>query len=159
MTRTTDIVKPYRVQLVHDDSDRLVGINIKAVEGSELDHDTAREATRMLLDRLKRDQFRERNQRVRDVQSSFLDPLSAAYSEGGGRMTEKYLARLAVAYEELSAGGASVLVTLAAELDKPVPTIRSHIKKAEELGYLTKTTQGSREGRQATPLARKLLDT
>ena len=41
MTRTTDIVKPYRVQLVHDDSDRRVGINIKAVEGSELDHDTA----------------------------------------------------------------------------------------------------------------------
>ncbi|MBL3747847.1 hypothetical protein IQ261_26685 [Mycobacteroides abscessus subsp. massiliense] len=46
--RTTDIVKPYRVQLVHDEDNRLVEINIKAADGNELDHDTVKEATRSL---------------------------------------------------------------------------------------------------------------
>jgi hypothetical protein len=158
MMRTTDIVKPYRVQLVHDEQDRLVGINIKASEGNELDHDAVRDATRSLLDHLRRDHFRAANQRVRNLRGSFLEPLSASYARGLGKMTDEYLAHLAGAYEELAATGASVLVSLAAELDKPVPTIRTHIKRAEDRGFLTKTTQGSKEGRKATPLARKLID-
>jgi hypothetical protein len=170
MMRTTDIVKPYRVQLTHDESDRLIGISITAVDGNELDDDTIREATRSLLAHFKRQQFREtkdqrfrdvraRNQRVRDLQTAFLEPLTAAYARGKGKMTDEYLARLAAAYEELAATGASVLVSLSVELGKPVPTIRTHIKRAEDKGYLTKTTQGSKEGRQATPLARELLET
>lgn len=164
---TTDIVKPYLVQLVHDDSDRLIGVNIRAAEGNELDQDAIREATRSLLAHIRREQFapidreqiRKNNERSRNLRTSFLEPLSSAYARGQGRMTDEYLARLALAYEELAATRASVLVTLAAELDKPVPTIRTHIKRAEDKGFLTKTTQGSKEGREATQLARKLLET
>lgn len=152
MIRTTDIVKPYKVQLVHDDDDRLVGINIRAAEGNELDHETVREATRSLLDHLKREQISTHNSRVRSL-PAVLAPLKAAYAEGRGKMTPDYLARMAVAYEELAASGASVLVSLAAELDKPVPTIRTHIKRAEEEGYLSATTQGTKEGRKATARA------
>jgi hypothetical protein len=159
MTNTIDIVKPYRVQLVHDEDDRVTGINIRAVEGNELDLDTVRDATRSLLEHFKREHILIANQRVRRLPTSFLDPLAAAYVRGQGRMTDEYLAHLAVAYEELALTSASVLVTLAATLDKPVPTIRTHIKRAEDGGYLTKTTQGSKEGRKATPSARKLVET
>jgi hypothetical protein len=142
------------------EGDRVVEVVIKTVgDNDELDIDTIRDATRSLLDHFKRDQFRTANQRVSDLPSSVLKPLSTAYDNAHGRMTDEYLAHLAVAYEELSAVGASVLVSLAAELDKPLPTIRTHIKRAEDRGFLTKTTQGSKEGRKATQLVRKLLGT
>lgn len=152
--RTTDIVRPYRVQLVHDADDRLVEINIKAADGNELDHDTVKEATRSLTDHFRREQIQQRNQLVRDS-GDVLEKLAAAYAKG--RVTDVYLARLAEAYDLLARTGASILVTLSVALDKPIPTIRTHIKRAEEKGYLTPTTQGSTEGRQSTPLARQVI--
>lgn len=154
--RTTDIVKPYRVQLVHDEDNRLVEINIKAADGNELDHDTVKEATRSLTDHFRREQIQQRNQLVRDS-GELLEKLAAAYAKGQGKVTDVYLARLAETYDRLAQTGASILITLSTALDKPIPTIRTHIKRAEEKGYLTPTTQGSTEGRQATPLARQVI--
>ncbi len=154
--RTTDIVKPYRVQLVHDEDNRLVEINIKAADGNELDHDTVKEATRSLTDHFRREQIQRRNQLVRDSGDA-LEKLAAAYAKGQGKVTDVYLARLAEVYDQLAQTGASILITLSLALDKPIPTIRTHIKRAEEKGYLTPTTQGSTEGRQSTPLARQVI--
>lgn len=154
--RTTDIVKPYRVQLVHDEDNRLVEINIKAADGNELDHDTVKEATRSLTDHFRREQIQRRNQLVRDSGDA-LEKLAAAYAKGQGKVTDVYLARLAEVYDQLAQTGASILVTLSVALDKPIPTVRTHIKRAEEKGYLTPTTQGSTEGRQSTPLARQVI--
>ncbi|WP_457149834.1 hypothetical protein [Mycobacteroides abscessus] len=154
--RTTDIVKPYRVQLVHDEDNRLVEINIKAADGNELDHDTVKEATRSLTDHFRREQIQRRNQIVRDSGDA-LEKLAAAYAKGQGKVTDVYLARLAEVYDQLAQTGASILITLSLALDKPIPTIRTHIKRAEEKGYLTPTTQGSTEGRQSTPLARQVI--
>ncbi|MGV0628578.1 hypothetical protein [Mycobacteroides chelonae] len=154
--RTTDIVKPYRVQLVHDEDNRLVEINIKAADGNELDHDTVKEATRSLTDHFRREQIQQRNQLVRDSGDA-LEKLAAAYAKGQGKVTDVYLARLAEVYDQLAQTGASILITLSLALDKPIPTIRTHIKRAEEKGYLTPTTQGSTEGRQSTPLARQVI--
>ncbi|MFT9722736.1 hypothetical protein ACM0CJ_06995 [Mycobacteroides abscessus subsp. abscessus] len=154
--RTTDIVKPYRVQLVHDEDNRLVEINIKAADGNELDHDTVKEATRSLTDHFRREQIQQRNQLVRDS-GELLEKLAAAYAKGQGKVTDVYLARLAEAYDQLAQTGASILITLSTALGKPIPTIRTHIKRAEEKGYLTPTTQGSTEGRQSTPLARQVI--
>lgn len=154
--RTTDIVKPYRVQLVHDEDNRLVEINIKAADGNELDHDTVKEATRSLTDHFRREQIQRRNQLVRDSGDA-LEKLAAAYAKGRGKVTDVYLARLAEVYDQLAQTGASILVTLSVALDKPIPTVRTHIKRAEEKGYLTPTTQGSTEGRQSTPLARQVI--
>ncbi|CPV43189.1 hypothetical protein [Mycobacteroides abscessus] len=154
--RTTDIVKPYRVQLVHDEDNRLVEINIKAADGNELDHDTVKEATRSLTDHFRREQIQQRNQLVRDSGDA-LEKLAAAYAKGQGKVTDVYLARLAEVYDQLAQTGASILVTLSVALAKPIPTIRTHIKRAEEKGYLTPTTQGSTEGRQSTPLARQVI--
>lgn len=152
--RTTEIAKPYSVQLVHDERDRLVEINIKAADGNELDHDTIKEATRSLTDHFRRQQIQQRNQLVRDS-GDVLEKLAVAYDKG--RVTDVYLARLAEAYDQLAQTGASILITLSTVLDKPIPTIRTHIKRAEEKGYLTPTTQGSTEGRRATPLARQVI--
>ncbi|WP_104182589.1 hypothetical protein [Mycobacterium avium] len=159
MREVQTISKPYAVEMVRE-GNRVVEVVIKSVgDGSELDMDTIRDATRSLLEHFRRQELSSSNKRVRDLPASVLQPLSLAYNKGRGKVTDEYLARLAVAYEELSAVGASVLVSLAAELDKPVPTIRTHIKQAESRGYLTETTQGSKDGRKATQLARELLET
>ncbi|WP_328358605.1 hypothetical protein OG976_04795 [Mycobacterium sp. NBC_00419] len=158
MERVTDIVKPFRVQLVHDADDRLIGVNIRAGDGAELDHDMVREATRSLLDHLKRDQLSAVKD-ARHERSAMLDSLAEAYQAG---VTDEYLARLAVAYEELSANGYNRATTILASAigganTLPRPTVRTHVKRARDAGFLTQTTQG-KGGGQATDQARALLE-
>lgn len=122
-----------------------MGVNIRAVDG-ELGQHAIRGAVKDLLSFI-------RTEEKKQVPVPDLGFVSEAYLEGGGRMTSGYLSSLSLAYEELAEAGASVLTSLSYALNKPIPTIRSHIKRAEIEGYLSKTTQGSRT-RTATPKAR-----
>lgn len=162
--RTTDLVKPYRVQLVHDDDDRLVGVNISAAEGGTLDHDMIREATRALLDHTRRERMgalpratRIETRVMSDRYPPSLKAAATAYKASNGRMTEGYLARLAVAYEELVSGGHNaaqhIAVALGDSEPMPLPTVRTHIKRARDDHYLSGTTRG-REGGEATAKAK-----
>lgn len=162
--RTTDLVKPYRVQLLHDQKDRLVGVNIRAAEGGELDQDMIREAMRSLSEHARRERFQSRPTiSTRISRGGIPDSVreaAAAYKAGDGRMTAEYLSRLAVAYEELVSGGHNAAHRLAIALgtDEPIPlpTIRTHIKRAREGGYLSQTTRG-KEGGEATDKAREVI--
>ncbi|GAA2556163.1 hypothetical protein GCM10010409_34490 [Mycolicibacterium diernhoferi] len=164
----TDLVKPYRVQLVHDADDRLVGVNISAAEDGELDHDMIREATRALSDHMRRERMQSLP-RVTSITTRVTrgdTPASVraaveAHRAGDGLMTPAYLSRLAVAYEELVGGGYNAAHQLAAALGKdgepmPLPTVRTHIKRARDDGYLSPTTRG-REGGEATEKARTTI--
>ncbi|MFV8233057.1 hypothetical protein [Mycolicibacterium fortuitum] len=72
-----------------------------------------------------------------------------------GTVSDEYLARLAVAYEELALQGRDVSARLAAELGRPLSTVKRHIKLARDKGFLTSAVVG-REGGEATSKARKL---
>lgn len=172
MERTTDIVKPYRVQLVHDADDRLIGVNIRATDGGEMDLQVIRDATRSLIDHLRREEMVNRNrQRVNiafpEVEihtgTDTLDRMAAAYREGHGRVTDQYLALLALAYSELIGQHLNVAETLGAALGgdgEPVPaeTVRHHIKQARADGWLTPTTRGKREGRPTEKASQVLAE-
>ena len=170
MERTTDIVKPYRVQLVHDDGNRLVGVNIRAADGGEMDLQVVRDATRSLLDHFRREEMVNRNRQRVNAQfpevaadTDTLDRMATAYREGHGRVTEEYLALLALAYSELIGQNVNVAETLGAALGgdgEPVPaeTVRHHIKQARADGWLTPTTRGKREGRPTEKAAELLAE-
>lgn len=168
MERTTDIVKPYRVQLVHDADDRLIGVNIRATDGGVMDLQVIRDATKSLLDHFRREEIVNRNREQVNltlpevsIDSDTLDRMAAAYREGHGRVTDQYLALLALAYSELIGQNLNVAETLGTALGgdgEPVPaeTVRHHIKQARADGWLTPTTRGKREGRP-TERASQLL--
>ncbi len=164
MTREVEsLVKPYAVDLVREGG-KVVELNIKAVAGGELDPDTITEALRTLLERYRREQMNVL--RMRDRQRVMLSPnliaTKDAYHAGGGRVTEEYLARLAVAYSELVDTGVNITTTLARALGNekrpmlPLPTVRTHIARARREGFLTETTQGKEEG-EPTEKARQIL--
>lgn len=73
-----------------------------------------------------------------------------------GTVSDDYLARLAVAYEELAPQGRDVSARLAVELGRPLSTVKRHIRLARDKGFLTEAVVG-REGGEATESARKLL--
>ncbi len=81
----------------------------------------------------------------------------SAYGDGGGKVTDEYLALLAVAYEELAPQRRDVSTALAGALGKPVPTVKGHIMRARNSGFLTKARAGT-EGGEATDKAHKVLD-
>ncbi|BBY74336.1 hypothetical protein MPRF_12350 [Mycolicibacterium parafortuitum] len=147
--------EPYEILRGVEDG-RLVEIAIRAVgEGAELTYDEIREATRQILDYYRRENLRTRGPVIRDVPQS-VRAMVAAYNEGHGRVTDDYLARLAIAYEELLPRGRSVSLALASALDAKLPTVKGHIMRARREGFLTEALEG-REGGEATAKSRKLV--
>jgi hypothetical protein len=80
----------------------------------------------------------------------------AEHRAADGSITDKYLAALSVAYEELAPRGRGVSIALARALDIATTTLKGHLVRAREDGYLSKAVPG-REGGEATDKARKLL--
>lgn len=154
---------PYEVELVHDDQDRIVAVNIRTVrDGAELDFDTVKDATRSLLDYFKHYrpsvEAHEAEPPLRAIPDfAEVRAMVAAYDAGHGRVTDQYLARLAVAYAELVPEGRGVSTALADALDKPLSTVKGHIMRARREGFLTDAVEG-REGGEPTAKARELLD-
>jgi hypothetical protein len=88
--------------------------------------------------------------------SKSVEKTIAAYQSGNGRVSDQYLAQLAVAYEELVPEGRDVSTKLAAALGKPLPTVKGHIMRARREGFLTEAAE-SKEGGEATDKAREVL--
>lgn len=146
------ISKPYEVQMGRQD-DRLVEITIRAVgDTGELGYDEIREATRSILDYARREHRPALGPRL---DSEAVRVMVTAYNEGHGRVTDEYLARLAVAYAELAPKGRNVSMGLAMALGKPVPTVKGHIMRARREGFLTDAIEG-REGGEPTAKALEL---
>lgn len=149
--------EPYEIEMGRQDG-RLVQITVRAVgDGGKLGYEEIREASRQILEYARREHRPSVQSRIYpELQRLSVQRLVAAYSEGHGRVTDEYLAYLAVAYEELAPEGRSVSVRLAMAMGKPLPTIKGHIMRARREGFLTEAIEG-REGGEATPKARELL--
>jgi hypothetical protein len=93
---------------------------------------------------------------IRIGASEEVAPLADAYNRGNGRVTDEYLAMLAVAYERLAPGRRDVSTTIARGLGKPLQTVKGHIMRARTSGFLTEAVEG-KEGGKATPKAHSLL--
>jgi hypothetical protein len=154
----TKLNEPYEV-VEGREAGRLVQITIRAVgENAELGYDEIREATRAILDHARREHIRSRpssSSGRRD--SEALSRMADAYNRAGGKVTDEYLAALAVAYEEAVAEGRVVVGLLSGALgNKPIPTIKGHIMRARQAGFLSATVPG-KEGGEASEEARKLV--
>ena len=146
---------PYEVEL-HREEGRLVEVVIRAVGGDgKLSYDELREATRSILDRVRRDSVPMMQIRA-GLPSKAAAKLITEYKAGEGTITDRYLSALSVAYEELAPQGRAVSVRLAAALGIPTATLKGHLVRAREDGFLTRAVPG-REGGEATDKARKIL--
>jgi hypothetical protein len=152
----TKLNEPYEV-VEGREAGRLVQVTIRAIgENAELGYDEIREATRSILDRARREHLRSRPTST-SRESEALSRMADAYHRGGGKVTDEYLAALAVAYEEAVAGGKIVVGLLSGALgNKPIPTIKGHIMRARQSGFLSATVPG-KEGGEASDEARKLV--
>lgn len=153
----TQLNKPYVIQMGEEDG-RLVQVTIRAVEGANLGYDEIREATRQLLVRTRREHVGSTNaSRRKRPESEAVLLMRDAYKRGGGRVTDEYLARLAVAYEEVVAEGRIVVAALSESLDnKAIPTLKGHIMRSRQAGFLSPAVPG-REGGEATKKAHAFL--
>lgn len=132
------IAQPYAIDVAREGG-RIVEVRIAAANGAELDYQTLREATQVLLSKIKRERG------TRTDTSSSLDQLRAVHDASGGKLTPEYLAALATAYGAVS-NEKSPGEILGRTIGKAVPTVKGHLVKARKLGYLTEVATGSQGG-------------
>jgi hypothetical protein len=140
------------------EGDRLVQITIRPTtddDDGQLTYEELTYAARQIQD-FARSEFRVPSLARTRAGSNAVQAAVDAYNAGNGSITDEYLARLAVAYEELAPQGRSVVMALTVALDSKVPTVKGHIMRARREGFLTEALEG-REGGEATPKARKLI--
>jgi hypothetical protein len=162
---------PYSIEVIRD-GDAVVEVSITAVEGQELGPAQIRAAMNAVLDHmrpagepaavfagtLQREQMRRRYRQQMEEASELpqMKALADAYEAGAGRVTDLYLAQLAVVYAELAPQHRNVSMRIATALSKPLQTIKGHLMRARKEGYLSETVEG-REGGQATKKALDIL--
>ena len=146
---------PYEIELRRDGG-RLVQVVIRAVGGDgKLSYEELREATRSILDRIRQENIAMVQRRTAPSPES-VRTMVAEHNDGNGAITERYLAALSVAYEESAPHGRAVSTRLATALGIPVATLKGHLVRARDDGFLTKAVPG-REGGEATDQARQIL--
>ncbi|BBB42644.1 hypothetical protein [Mycobacteroides abscessus] len=164
--------KPYELEEGRQDG-RLVQITIRAVgNDSELDLDTVRAATQELVGLLRQRPIRAgigdraaRNSAAIAADRGYgnpevvkaIDDMVMAYRRDGAA-DDAYLASLAFAYEKLVPYGRAVSTQLAKSLGLSPVTLKGHLVKAREDGWLSPAVTPGREGGQATEQARALLE-
>ncbi|VBA57600.1 hypothetical protein LAUMK191_04095 [Mycobacterium attenuatum] len=137
---------------------RLVQITIRPTtddEDGQLGYDELLFAARQIQE-LARREYRMPAMLRSSRGSAAVEAMVDAYNRGGGKVTDEYLARLAVAYGELAPERRDVSAALADALGKPLQTVKGHIMRARNSGFLTKAIDG-KEGGVATPEAREVL--
>jgi hypothetical protein len=142
------------IEMGYEDG-RLVQIAIRPAGNGELGYEELSYAARQILDFARREYRMPMMMRSR-ASSEAVQGMVDAYTRGQGRVTDEYLARLAVAYEELAPQGRSVSLALTNALNGKLPTIKGHIMRARREGFLTDAIEG-REGGKALPKARELI--
>jgi len=173
MKRTTEQINPvgYEVDLVRD-GEKVVEINIRAVPGAELTHLEVRGAIQAALRRVPRGrEMRGGHGRERrplfDRQADLIEELGLpthemrqlldAHDVAEGRITEVYLARLALAYEVAAREHRDVSLRIAAALNRPLQTVKGHLVRARKEGYLSPSPGEGREGGAATSKALDII--
>jgi hypothetical protein len=161
---------PYSIEVIRD-GEAVVEVSITAVEGHELGPAQIRAAMNAVIDHMRpagepvavvnaevRRQSRERYRQQMEQASELpqMKALADAYEAGAGRVTDLYLAQLAVVYAELAPQHRNVSMRIATALSKPLQTIKGHLMRARKEGYLSETVEG-REGGQATKKALDIL--
>lgn len=145
------------IQLGYD-GDRLVKVVVTTTtdeEDGQLGYDELLYAARQIQDFARRE-YRMPMRMPTRAGAASVRAMVESYSKAGGRITDDYLARLAVAYGELAPHRRDVSTALADALDKPVPTVKGHIMRARREGFLTDAEDG-KEGGKATDKARDLI--
>jgi hypothetical protein len=90
--------------------------------------------------------------RRRIEQRASLAATRDAYRAGDGRVTDEYLARRAIAYAELTGTSVNITEAIAGAFRDEnrrvlsMPTVRADIACARKQGFLSKTTQGKKDG-------------
>ena len=148
------IAKPFEVQLGRE-GDRIVQITIRAADGSELGSEEIRDAIRQILDYTRRQLKPAAQPATSEPDSEATETLVRIARADEGRVTDQYLAALAIAYGELAPRGRNVSVRLAALVDKNLQTVKGHLVRARQEGFLTP----SREGREGGKPTEKALQT
>jgi len=174
MTRTTEQINPvpYEIDLVRD-GEKVVEINIRAVPGAELTHMEVRGAMQAALRRVPRGRelrggpHAHGRRRLFDRQAALIEELDLplhemrqlldAYDVAEGRITEVYLARLALAYEVAARDHRDVSLRIAAALNRPLQTVKGHLVRARKEGFLSPSTVEGREGGEATSKAKDII--
>ncbi len=138
---------------------RLVQITIRPTsddEDGQLGYDELMYAARE-IQMFARTEYRVPTPQRSSRGSATVEAMVDAYNRGGGKVTDEYLARLAVAYEELAPQRRDVSTALAVALGKPVPTVKGHIMRArKEKRFLSEAVDG-KEGGVATSEALALI--
>jgi len=147
MREVEKIGPPWELELVRDGG-RLVEVVIRATGGAELGRDAIREATSALMTRMAHSD--------RPIGGGSAVLAREMLKSSGGKISPEYLATLAMAYEECARGGRAVIPALAEAIGGNPATVKGHVMRAREDGYLTKATPG-REGGEATDKAREAL--
>lgn len=140
------------------DGERLVQITITTTsddEDGQLGYDELLYAARQIQDLARREYRVPLAQRSR-IGVEAVQQMVDAYTKANGRITDDYLARLALAYAQLAPRRRDVSTALADALDKPVPTVKGHIMRARREGFLTEAVDG-KEGGEATPKTREVI--
>jgi hypothetical protein len=140
------------------EGDRLVQITIRPTtddDDGQLTYEELVYAARQIQDFARHEYRMPATVRSRATPEAVQEMVSA-YTEGGGRVSDEYLARLAVAYGDLAPERRDVSTALAVALGKPVQTVKGHIMRARNSGLLTKAIDG-KEGGEATEKAREVL--
>lgn len=140
------------------EGERLVQVTIRPTTGADagqLGYDELLYAARQIQEFARRE-YRLPMMTRSGTSSKAVEAMVDAYKRGDGRVTDEYLARLAVAYEELAPQGRGVSMTLTSALDSKLPTVKGHIMRARREGYLSEAQEG-KEGGEATAAAREVL--
>lgn len=135
---------------------RLVQIVIKPTtddEDGQIGYDELLYSARQIMEFARRE---HRPPLYRRINSGAVAAMVDAYNKSGGKITDEYLAKLAVAYAELAPERRDVSTALADALERPTPTVKGHIGRARRDGFLTEASDG-REGGEATDKARQLI--
>lgn len=145
------------IQLGYD-GDRLVKVVVTTTtddEDGQLGYDELLYAARQIQDFARRE-YRMPMRMPTRTGAAAVRGMVESYNKANGRITDDYLARLAVAYAELAPHRRDVSTALADALDKPVPTVKGHIMRARREGFLTEAEDG-KEGGETTGKARDLI--
>ncbi len=152
--RTVEKIGPaYEVEMARE-GDRLVQVTITATGDNGLGYEELREATRQILDRARPERFR--SALPPRLHTDAVRAMAAAYNAGNGKVTDEYLARLAVAYEEQAPHLRDPAVRLAVALGQAPQTVKGHLVRARKEDFLTDTSEGQKGG-TATGKAREVL--
>jgi hypothetical protein len=153
MRETEKIGPPWELEVTSEDG-RIMEVTIRSTNGYGLFPATVREAMNEVYKRMRAPVPTAGKSSEQEPADAVLTLLGATYAASHGRMTEQYLAMLALAYSHVSLTRSGAIIPVLAEAIEGNPaTVKRHVMKARAEGFLTPTAPGKEGGH---PTARAL---